>query len=56
MFFLISGLIGVVVGWGLAYFRGRPVMDQLHRAAVFGLIFALLAVLYVVIVGWIAMG
>ena len=53
MFFVICGLIGVAVGWGVAFYRKRALNDQLHSAAVMGLIFTLLSVVYVVALGWI---
>ncbi|MEO0342248.1 MAG: hypothetical protein AAF198_02305 [Pseudomonadota bacterium] len=55
-FFIVMPLIGAALGWGTAYFKKRNFYDQLHSAAVMGLIFVLLSVLYVVIVGWIAIG
>lgn len=53
MFFLICGLLGVALGWGIAFFRKRAWKDQLHSAALTGLFFTLLSVVYVVALGWI---
>ena len=56
MFFIYAGFLGLAVGWIIAFFRKRALYDQLHSAAVMGLVFTILSVLYVVVAGWIAMG
>ncbi|MEM9716100.1 MAG: hypothetical protein AAF826_09175 [Pseudomonadota bacterium] len=55
-YFIGAGVAGILTGWAVAYFRKRSLYDQLHSAAVMGLIFTILSVVLVVILGWIAMG
>ncbi|MEM0976944.1 MAG: hypothetical protein AAGJ34_05375 [Pseudomonadota bacterium] len=54
MIFLAAGVFGVLLGWFLAFRKGKNAYDQAHSAVVMGLIFTILSVIIVVAAGWIA--
>jgi phosphate/sulfate permease len=51
MLFVIAFALGALVGWHRAARRGGDRLDQLQYAAVFGIIFALVSVILVVVAG-----